>query len=535
MAKSLSPFSILIFVIVAWVTPAISQSTILNRQGWNITADSSSSGFNPPNAIDGSLTSYWESTGDLPHWIIIDMKKDRVINGISYLPRQEASGGIIGQHSIELSSDGTNWGDPVAVGSYYNDLKLKKTSFVNKLARYIRVTAKNNANGGQSTSVCDINVYGLPDPPLSRSAWTVSADSQEVSGANAKAQMAIDGNPNTIWHTQWVGQVKPFPHNFTIDQGSAVTISGLRYLPRPSSTGANGRIGNFSIEVSANGTSWSEVSSGRWEDSAEEKTAYFDEQAVRFVRLNAFTEAGKRGNWSSASEINLINGNSVAEYTAPTSVKGVWKNTVDFPLVPAAAAIIPQTGKVLLWSASKYDDYQKPFGQTISAIYNPTTGEVTGKTVTDNEHDMFCPGISMDVNGRFIITGGNNAAKTTIYNGADNKFSKAKNMNTQRGYQSSVTTSQGKIFTIGGSWYVIFFLLSKADRISNKEFSGLEKGLTRVAKFTILIATFGPPSLGPKPVLLTPQIGKVSIEPITTCGSLDGRMAPFSRLVLRGQ
>jgi hypothetical protein len=31
----------------------------------------------------------------------------------------------------------------------------------------------------------------------------VKADSEEISGENGKAANAVDGNTNTIWHTQW--------------------------------------------------------------------------------------------------------------------------------------------------------------------------------------------------------------------------------------------------------------------------------------------------------------------------------------------
>jgi galactose oxidase len=65
---------------------------------------------------------------------------------------------------------------------------------------------------------------------------------------------------------------------------------------------------------------------------------------------------------------------------------------------------------------------------------------------------MFCPGISLDFNGRIVVTGGSSAAKTSVYDLSGNAWTGAPNMQIARGYQSSATCSDGRIFTIGGSW-----------------------------------------------------------------------------------
>lgn len=54
--------------------------------------------------------------------------------------------------------------------------------------------------------------------------------------------------------------------------------------------------------------------------------------------------------------------------------------------------------------------------------------------------------------GRLVITGGSNAERTTIYDPASNEFIAGPNMQIPRGYQSSTMLSNGKVFTIGGSW-----------------------------------------------------------------------------------
>lgn len=65
---------------------------------------------------------------------------------------------------------------------------------------------------------------------------------------------------------------------------------------------------------------------------------------------------------------------------------------------------------------------------------------------------MFCPGISLDANGRITVTGGNDSKNTSIYTPSSSSWSSASQMVIARGYQSSVTIGDGRIFTIGGSW-----------------------------------------------------------------------------------
>jgi galactose oxidase len=109
-------------------------------------------------------------------------------------------------------------------------------------------------------------------------------------------------------------------------------------------------------------------------------------------------------------------------------------------------------GKLLIWSAYAKDNFGGERGYTQTGIYDPATGESSQLQVSNTQHDMFCPGISLDFNGRVIVTGGSNAAKTSIYDPASNAWTGAPNMQIARGYQSSTTLTDGRVFTIGGSW-----------------------------------------------------------------------------------
>jgi hypothetical protein len=150
-----------------------------------------------------------------------------------------------------------------------------------------------------------------PGPPgtLPHTGWTVNADSQETAAENGAASRAIDGNPATFWHTRYTGGAGALPHSITIDLHATRTLTGLSYLPRPAGaagTGTeNGRIGRYRVEVGTDGTTWRQVATGTWPDSAGVKSATFTGTGARFVRLTALSEAGNRGPWTSIAEVNL--------------------------------------------------------------------------------------------------------------------------------------------------------------------------------------------------------------------------------------
>ncbi|MEV6521167.1 phosphocholine-specific phospholipase C [Longispora sp. NPDC051575] len=163
---------------------------------------------------------------------------------------------------------------------------------------FVRRFAGHMENGAASSS----------DPVMGsgRLAGTVKYfDSQETVGETAPATRAVDGNPATFWHTKWSGGNAPLPHELQLDLGSARTVTGVTYLPRQDG-GANGRIGQYELQLSTDGTTWSTAVAGTFADDAAAKTVRCWPTSARYVRLRALTEAGGRGPWTSAAEITPL-------------------------------------------------------------------------------------------------------------------------------------------------------------------------------------------------------------------------------------
>jgi YVTN family beta-propeller protein len=150
-------------------------------------------------------------------------------------------------------------------------------------ARFVMLEGDSEVNGGPWSSAAEINLLDENGQTVSRAGWTATADSVELSGENGAVSNAIDGNPDTIWHTQWQAASPPPPHWIKIDLGSAVRLSGLRYLPRQDS-GPNGTIARYRVLLSNDGVTWGDpVSRGDFTQIG----ALHDEKIVFFGDVSA--------------------------------------------------------------------------------------------------------------------------------------------------------------------------------------------------------------------------------------------------------
>ncbi|KAF7898509.1 hypothetical protein EAF00_004955 [Botryotinia globosa] len=235
----------------------------------------------------------------------------------------------------------------------------------------------------------------LPVMQTVQAAMSIRVSSSQ---ATNPASYAVDGNSSTFWHSEYSPVLVPFPHVIYLDTGSAQILNAFTYTPRQDGK----RNGNI---------------------------------------------AGNRGSWTSAAEFGFS--------VAPTAVGGLgqWGPVINMPLVPVAGFIEYSTGNIWTYAAYSPLAFQIGLhGYTISAVYNPTSGAISSANVSNTQHDMFCPGMSLMFDGRAIVTGGDTANKTSIYDSATDQWVAGPVMKVPRGYQSTTTTSTGKVFNIGGSW-----------------------------------------------------------------------------------
>jgi len=139
-------------------------------------------------------------------------------------------------------------------------------------------------------------------PPLLSKAKVINVDSEAVGyeGGNA-----IDGNPGTIWHTEWEGNAPKYPHRITIELQEQTEIKGLTYLPRQDMS--NGWIATYEVYVSTDGKNWGNaVAAGNFQKGRDKKKiAFAKNHNVKFTRFVAVS--GFDGQiFASVAELDVI-------------------------------------------------------------------------------------------------------------------------------------------------------------------------------------------------------------------------------------
>jgi hypothetical protein len=130
---------------------------VLPRTGWIVTASVSNVNAPPTNAIDGNLTTRW-ATGTKQvngQWFQIDMVSAQTFNRI-VLDASSFANDYPRGYQVNVSSDGLNWGTPVATGVGTN---VTTISFATQTARYIRVMQTGSVGSTIWWSIGEVNVY----------------------------------------------------------------------------------------------------------------------------------------------------------------------------------------------------------------------------------------------------------------------------------------------------------------------------------------------------------------------------------------
>ena len=120
--------------------------------------------------------------------------------------------------------------------------------------------------------------------------------------------LAIDGDPKTMWHTPWEGKISNHPHQLTIDLGETIQLRGFSYLPR-NDKNLSGICQTYRFEVSADGGNWVQTKEGHFDNIRNnpvfqeilfEKT--FPARFVRFTSLSSVNDDP----YLSVAEIGVI-------------------------------------------------------------------------------------------------------------------------------------------------------------------------------------------------------------------------------------
>jgi len=177
-----------------------------------------------------------------------------------------------GEHTVTLMTENTS---------------IKVEGLEPQVVYYFVVRAV-NADGLKSEPSEEIShQVAIVRPPLERVAGTtvhaVSSAEPGLEGARA-----LDGLPNTFWHTAFTGAAPKHPHELTIALGAIRRVGGLGYLPRQDQFSI-GNVGDFEILTSLDGQEWSLVAQGRMGGGKAGDEIMFATAEAAFVRFRALS------------------------------------------------------------------------------------------------------------------------------------------------------------------------------------------------------------------------------------------------------
>ena len=294
------------------------------------------------NAIDGNPNTYWSATqgrggSKHPYELVVHFPRPVEMAGLLLMNRQNHRGreGDIRGYAIEMSADGQQW-QGVIEGELESTFDPQRIEFGKKItARYLKIRALSGFGDDMSASLAEaavlyagptltsevpetkpayrkvasateemfegVDVLEHSSNPVAAKVERVTADSESTEN---QAAYALDGDPETFWHTQRHGDSFEHPHWLMLEFKDTLVLSGLQYLPRQDHS--NGWIKDYVIEVSADGKQWRHVAAGRFKAAKHLQKVEFSEPIqARYLRLTAETE-WQRQPFTSIAELMVI-------------------------------------------------------------------------------------------------------------------------------------------------------------------------------------------------------------------------------------
>jgi PKD repeat protein len=180
------------------------------------------------NAIDNNGSTFWitqinnnggGNAPGYPHAMQVDLGKSYPLSGFQYLPRQDGStAGRIAQYNFYVSTDGVNWGSPVASGTFASTALQKQISFTPVNARYVQLQALSEVNGNIWASMAELGVLFACSTTPSVAIMAPVDEYLQSSGASltTTALACLDPVQNAGWGVQ-----------FTLDGANPIKVYTL--------------------------------------------------------------------------------------------------------------------------------------------------------------------------------------------------------------------------------------------------------------------------------------------------------------------
>lgn len=271
--------------------------TVQGAPGCTPVSASGDDGNVPANVLDNNLATRWSASGD-GQWIQFCLNNIVTVTGVKiafYNGNVRSS-----NFDIQVSTDGTSFTN-VATGlsSSGTSTALETFNFTAASAKWVRIVGHGNSVNAWN-SYTEVQVVQQTSPPC------VPASASTDDG-NVPANV-LDNDLNTRWsasgNPQWI----------QLCLSSTQTVSGVQIA----FYNGNVRTSNFDIQVSTNGTSFTNVATGLNSSgtSTALETFNFSPQSAKYVRIVGHGNSVNA--WNSYTEIKVLNGSSFVSRIAKT-------------------------------------------------------------------------------------------------------------------------------------------------------------------------------------------------------------------------
>jgi fibronectin type 3 domain-containing protein len=330
---------------------------LLSRTGW--VASASVNSANAGNAIDGNASTRWDTAGSQTpgQWFQIDMGSAqsfyKLVLDDTASPNDYPRG-----YQVNVSSDGVNWGSPVATGN--GSTTITTITFASQTARYFRITQ--TGTSGNYWSIHESYAYAMPagSPPPAPTGLTATAVSSSQinlswtasSGATSYniKRATVSGGPYTTIATgvtatgfsdvglsasttyyYVVSAVNSGGESANSTQASATTQAGVPAAP----TGLTATAGNNQVALS-----WT-ASSGA--------TSYNVKRAT--VSGGPYTTVASPTT-ASYTDTTAVNGTTYYYVVSAVNTSGESANSTQVSATPTAGAVLLSQSQPVTASSS---------------------------------------------------------------------------------------------------------------------------------------------------------------------------------------
>ena len=148
----------------------------------------------------------------------------------------------------------------------------------------------------------------LDHPDLCRPIKSGYSRPEQNEGNDKRARYAIDGKPETIWHTQFSPRLEKHPHELILDLKKARLVTGVQYLARQDN-GWNGTFGKAEFFLSNDREVFSDKPFVKtFSKKKKPQTFRFPNPIpARFLKIRILSETNGK-EWASAAEIGVLVG-----------------------------------------------------------------------------------------------------------------------------------------------------------------------------------------------------------------------------------